>query len=252
MQTTDGSHRDEPIDSGGPLTTVTADVARLAQPIVNVYLVGMPGAGDRGWVLVDAGLPFTAGQITDAAARRFGGQARPAAIVMTHGHFDHVGALEELAERWDVPVYAHELELPYLTGRSPYPPPDPRVGGGAMSWLSFLFPRGPVDIGERARPLPDDGTVPGMPGWRWLHTPGHAPGHVSLYRQDDGLLIAGGRVRHDASGVRDRITANQAAPRPPSAGLLHRRLGRRLAIGSPARRSAAGHRSDRTRPADAR
>jgi glyoxylase-like metal-dependent hydrolase (beta-lactamase superfamily II) len=30
-----------------------------------------------------------------------------------------------------------------------------------------------------------------MPGWRWIHTPGHAPGHISLYREEDGCLIAG-------------------------------------------------------------
>jgi glyoxylase-like metal-dependent hydrolase (beta-lactamase superfamily II) len=39
--------------------------------------------------------------------------------------------------------------------------------------------------------LPDDHSVPGMPGWRWLHTPGHSPGHVSLWRSADRLLIAG-------------------------------------------------------------
>ena len=33
---------------------------------------------------------------------------------MTHGHFDHVGSLEKLANEWHVPVYAHYLEVPYL------------------------------------------------------------------------------------------------------------------------------------------
>ena len=66
----------------------------------------------------------------------FGHGNRPAAILLTHGHFDHVGALKTLAEEWDVPVYAHTLELPYLTGRSSYPPPDPSVGGGAMAAMS--------------------------------------------------------------------------------------------------------------------
>ena len=116
-----------------PVAPDVADVAYLAQPIVNVYAVGTPGAGDRSWVLVDAGLPGTAEQIARAAEEYFGPGARPAAIVLTHGHFDHRGGLRELAERWDVPVYAHELELPYLTGRSDYPPPDPTVGGGGMA-----------------------------------------------------------------------------------------------------------------------
>ena len=40
-------------------------------------------------------------------------------------------------------------------------------------------------------PLPDDGTVPGMPGWRWIHTPGHTEGHISLWRESDRAIIAG-------------------------------------------------------------
>jgi glyoxylase-like metal-dependent hydrolase (beta-lactamase superfamily II) len=42
--------------------------------------------------------------------------------------------------------------------------------------------------------LPDDGSIPNMPDWRWIHTPGHAPGHVSLWREADRVLIAGDAV----------------------------------------------------------
>src|SRR5215217_5008508 len=167
---------------------VTPDVACLQDLIVNVVFVGYPG--DR-WVLVDAGMPYTAAKIEHAAERRYGRGRAPEAIILTHGHFDHVGALGTLAERWDVPVYAHPLELPYITGLSSYPPPDPTVGGGLMARLSPLFPRGPYDVGPRARPLPEDGTVPGLSAWRWVATPGHSPGHVSFFRESDRTLIAG-------------------------------------------------------------
>jgi glyoxylase-like metal-dependent hydrolase (beta-lactamase superfamily II) len=170
---------------------VAPEVSYLLDHIVNVCFVGAPEAGDRQWVLVDAGLPGSAGKIKRAAAELFGEGSRPAAIVLTHGHFDHIGAVHTLAREWDVPVYAHELELPYLTGRSAYPPPDPLVGGGTMSLLSFLYPKGPINLGERVHVLPSDGSLPGMPGWRWLFTPGHAPGHVSLVRDSDRAMIAG-------------------------------------------------------------
>jgi len=170
---------------------ITGDLTYLRTAIVNVFFSGLPGAGDRNWVLIDAGMPGYAGAIADAAARRFGPNARPSAIVMTHGHFDHVGALRELAEAWDAPIFAHELELPYLTGRSAYPPPDPTVGGGLMAALSWMYPRGPIDLGGRVHALPGDGSVPFMPGWRWIHTPGHTAGHVSFFRDGDKTLIVG-------------------------------------------------------------
>jgi glyoxylase-like metal-dependent hydrolase (beta-lactamase superfamily II) len=116
---------------------------------------------------------------------------RPSAIVLTHAHFDHVGSLNTLADEWEVPVYAHTMERPYLTGISSYPPPDPSVGGGMMSAMSWVYPKGPINIETRLQLLPPDGTVPGLPEWKYIHTPGHAPGHISLYRQRDGVLIAG-------------------------------------------------------------
>jgi glyoxylase-like metal-dependent hydrolase (beta-lactamase superfamily II) len=170
---------------------ITEDVAYQRNVLVNVVFVGTPGAGDRGWVLVDAGVMGAKRSIQAAARARFGEGARPAAIVLTHGHFDHVGVLEDLAEEWDVPVFAHTLERPYLDGSASYPTGDPSVGGGLFGRLSPLFPTKPVDVSRNLRILPEDGTVPPLPGWRWLHTPGHAPGHISLWREADRTLIAG-------------------------------------------------------------
>ena len=169
-------------------TPVAPGVAALKVMIVNVVFVGEPGGR---WILIDAGMPYCTEYLRATAERRFGAGSRPEAIVLTHGHFDHVGALPMLADEWDVPVYAHRMEMPYVTGRSAYPPPDPTVGGGMMARLSPLYPRGPYDFSARIRQLPEDGSVPGMRDWRWVFTPGHTPGHVALFRDLDRTLIAG-------------------------------------------------------------
>lgn len=175
---------------------VARDVYGLRCAMVNAYMVG--GAESRrggtgGWVLIDAGMPGCARSILAAAERRFGPGARPEAILLTHAHFDHVGSLRTLAEHWDVPVYAHELEIPYLTGRASYAPPDPWAGG-MMSLTSPLYPRGPIDLGDRVQPLPPAGSVPHLVEWRVVETPGHSPGHVSFFRDVDRCLIAGDAV----------------------------------------------------------
>jgi glyoxylase-like metal-dependent hydrolase (beta-lactamase superfamily II) len=170
---------------------IAQDIAYRRLAIANVIYYGYPEGRDQNWVLIDAGIPGSTGLILRAAEERFGADRPPAAIVMTHGHFDHVGALKNLAERWNVPIYAHELEAPYLNGMKSYLPPDPTVGGGLMSLLSPLYPRGPVDVSPWLKALPEDGSVPFMPGWKWLHTPGHTTGHVSLWRESDRTIIAG-------------------------------------------------------------
>ena len=165
-------------------------VLRIRTVLVNLFIIRT----DTSWVLVDAGLRGYAHSIAEAARQFTGSDAPPSAIVLTHGHFDHVGSLRPLLRRWAVPVYAHHLERPYLTGQSAYPPPDPLVGGGAMALLSKLYPNSPIDISDRLQTLPDDGSIPALPGWRWEFTPGHCAGHVSLFRESDRVLIAGDAV----------------------------------------------------------
>jgi len=157
---------------------------------VNIYMVSK-GQNSREWVLIDAGVPGSTKKIIRMAEELFGQNVPPSAIILTHGHFDHTGSIKDLLKYWDVPVYAHHLEMPYLTGKSAYPPPDPSVGGGLMSSLSWTFPKGPIDLGKKVKALPSEGVVPVLNDWKYFHTPGHAPGHVSLFRDADRVLIAG-------------------------------------------------------------
>lgn len=203
-----------PITEGGlPAQQAAPGVVRLGIVFVNAYLVGMP---DGPWALVDTGLPFSAPLIRRAATRRFGAHSRPEAVILTHGHFDHAGSVLELAAGWEVPIYAHPLELPYLTGRSDYPPQDPTMGG-AIAQMARLFPHTGYDFGDKVRPLPEDGKVPGMEGWSWLHTPGHTPGHVSLFRGEDRVLVAGDALTTmNLDSWTSQITRERQLHRPPA------------------------------------
>jgi glyoxylase-like metal-dependent hydrolase (beta-lactamase superfamily II) len=174
------------VDSG-KLREVAPDVAYYTDQIVNLVMIGAPG-GD--WVLVDAGMPRSGSDIRKAAEERFGTSKPPLAILLTHGHFDHVGSIVDLVLEWNVPVYAHPAEAPFLTGQQAYPEPDTSVEGGMLAKISSYYPNEPINISEALQPLPYDGSVPHLPGWRWMHVPGHTPGQVAFFRERDRLLIS--------------------------------------------------------------
>ncbi len=158
---------------------LTPDIALLRLALVNACLVG----DKNGWILVDAGPETSAGFIVNSSLQRFGKDHPPGAIFLTHGHSDHAGSALQLAELWDVAVYAHELEIPYITGKKSYPL--------ATSDSAEKLAAKTTNLGYRVAALPPDGSLPGINGWRWLHTPGHTEGHVCFYRDLDRALIAG-------------------------------------------------------------
>ena len=170
-------------------TEILPDIYCHTIQIVNICLVGKPNSED--FVLVDAGMPYSSEEIISVVEERYGVNKKPKAIILTHGHFDHVGSIIELVNKWNVPVYAHELELPFLTGKESYPKPDPTVEGGSVAKMSIIFPVDAINLGEHVEALPSDGTVPFLTGFQWIHTPGHSPGHISLFREKDGVLIVG-------------------------------------------------------------
>ncbi|MDP4146287.1 MAG: MBL fold metallo-hydrolase [Bacillota bacterium] len=167
---------------------VTSDILLLKFTVVNASIVEK---GANQWVLIDTGLKSSGDDILKIAEERFGRGCSPEAIILTHGHFDHIGSVIQLADKWDVAVYAHPLEMPYLTGRKDYPVGDSTVDGGMIAEMSPYFPNESINISNRVKELPTDGTVPGLSGWKWIHTPGHTPGHISLFRESDRTLIVG-------------------------------------------------------------
>jgi len=168
---------------------VRPDVYYYTNQIVNFAMVGDPNGTD--WVLIDAGMPGSGDKIIDVATQRFPHHNRPSAIFLTHGHFDHVGGIVRLIEKWEVPVYAHPAEFGYLSGHEAYPEPDTKVESGLRAKISSVYPHEPINITAALVPLPHSGSLPGLPGWQWIHTPGHTPGHVSFFRESDRTLIAG-------------------------------------------------------------
>ena len=90
--------------------------------IVNVVFIGAPGAGS--WLLVDAGIGGTCEFIRNAAEERFGEHARPAAIIMTHGHFDQpadskrspkIGRFPSMPMNWSFHISMAVLPIRHLT-----------------------------------------------------------------------------------------------------------------------------------------
>lgn len=143
---------------------VRDDILLLRFTKVNACMVGYPHVEDPKWTLVDTGLENPHDFILDVVYDRYGMDLPPQAIILTHGHFDQIGSAISLSRHWDVPVFIHEKEIPempYVTGKN------------------HIFP------------LAEGGTVPYMSQWRYIDTPGHTQGHISLFREKDRSLIVG-------------------------------------------------------------
>ncbi|GIP38207.1 hypothetical protein J31TS4_14870 [Paenibacillus sp. J31TS4] len=99
-------------------------------------------------------------------------------ILLTHGHTDHVGMLYELTEEIAVPITAHEIELPFLTGERSYT--TLREGSKNKDIPPFAK--------NKLEPLNLKGDYGGLIPYP---TPGHSLGHVAYYHPEDRILLAG-------------------------------------------------------------
>lgn len=130
----------------------------------------------NGVILVDGGISAMTKGIMAAIGKLQIGPLK--AILLTHGHSDHAGAIRGILKGREVPVYAHRLEIPYMEGRLPYP----RRKKAAQSLAPGIA--APLPQSESGELLPVGELKPYL-------TPGHSPGHVVYYHEKDGVLLAG-------------------------------------------------------------
>ena len=141
----------------------------------------------RGVLLVDVGFPGQLGTVESHLAERSHALDDVWAVLCTHQDGDHVAGLADVVERVDPLVLAHRDCAPYVDGREHpvksdegdrYPPVDVdlELAGGE----TLRTDAGPVEV---------------------VFTPGHAPGHVSLFVREAGLLVAADALTADADGL---------------------------------------------------
>lgn len=99
-------------------------------------------------------------------------------VILTHQDIDHIGSLPAILQNCGskIKVYAHELDKPYIQGELPL------LKDGHIA----NPPMGKVD-----ETLKDGQELPYCGGIRVIHTPGHTPGHISLYLKQSKMLVAG-------------------------------------------------------------
>src|SRR3990172_9280059 len=109
-------------------------------------------------------------------------------ILLTHAHFDHVGAVADLIDATRAPLAIHPLELPLL-----------RHGGGAQEFGFHLRPCPEPDV------LLQEGQVVEVGGLRFqvLFTPGHTVGHVAFYAAQAKAVFSGDVLFQDGIGRTD-------------------------------------------------
>jgi glyoxylase-like metal-dependent hydrolase (beta-lactamase superfamily II) len=170
---------------------VADGVHRIEDAYTNWYAIE---DGDE-LTIVDTGHPRSWESLQELLRVR---RCRPTAVVLTHAHFDHMGFAERARSHLNIPVYAHEKEVPvtrhplrydHERSRVPYMLRHPGFDRAflAMTMMGALFVKG-LETAQTYR----DGErldVPGRP--TVVFTPGHTHGHCALHLADRGVVLAG-------------------------------------------------------------
>jgi glyoxylase-like metal-dependent hydrolase (beta-lactamase superfamily II) len=171
--------------------------------VANPYLI----VGPDGLTLIDTGLPGSHRRILHYISG-LGHRAQDLKrILITHADFDHVGGLAPLKRASGAKVYAHAIEAEAIAAGHASRELKPR---NALMSLFFRVTSRLV----RAAPLRVDGVLengqvlPELGGLRVLATPGHTPGHISLYSESAGVLFSGDSIVSSKDGLRGSRGAN--------------------------------------------
>lgn len=136
-------------------------------------------------LIIDAGLD--ADKLINALVQK---QLNPLALILTHGHIDHIAGVNDLREKFpDMKVYIHKLDAEMLV--------DPMCNLSIMMGDSFKAK--PADC------LVEEGDLIELAGIKLhvLHTPGHTPGGISLYSPEQGVVFSGDALFADSVGRTD-------------------------------------------------
>jgi glyoxylase-like metal-dependent hydrolase (beta-lactamase superfamily II) len=161
------------------------------QSMVNSYL--LEDAGEV--TIIDAGVPGYYRHIPGELAAMGRTVADVRALVLTHGHTDHIGFAERLRRERSVPVSVHEADAALARGEVPNPAKGfgPTKLGPLIGFLWFTMLRGGLRIPklQQVATFGDGATldVPGSP--RVILTPGHTPGSAALHIASRDVLFVG-------------------------------------------------------------
>ena len=224
------------VASGMPETPerVASGVYRVdAIPLSNAINVLLLEDED-GWTLVDTGVGSSVGRIKNALSALGSGPEDLKHIFITHQHDDHVGGLQGMLE-WapDAEVSATRHEAEVVSGRRGF---DPQSNPILRRLASSAEPPG-VPVGK----IVSEGDL--VSGFRVISTPGHTLGHVSLLRDEDGLLFTadafGCLPRRLRVGVRKAFCTDPAEAKRSAEKLLQENFATAvLAHGKPLRDGA--------------
>lgn len=154
------------------------------------------------WLLIDAGWASDALRIERAGEFLFGRDVHPVAILLTHCHPDHSGSALHLARSWGCAVYMDPQELPIATGDFA----AMQAWAGPLDrWVVLPLMRAMgkqrreailagSSLRDAAHTIEPGASIPGLPDWECIATPGHTAGHLAYFRTRDGVLISGDAV----------------------------------------------------------